>query len=124
MFLNESPFWGKDSCSAFDLLFDMLASCLFGESFLGYVFLLDVQLPLLGFSLPDFSESAFPGLVFLFIFRNESPLWASLLLGFLIYRLRCHFYCLSLNLLSGATLPGVFLICCLGLTLPFGKTFS
>ena len=123
MFLNESPFWGKDSCSAFDLLFDMLASCLFGGSFLGYVFLLDVQLPLLGFSLPDFSESALPGLVFLFIFRNESPLWASLLL-LLIYRLTCHFYCLSLNLLSGATLPGVFLICCLGLTLPFGKTFS
>ena len=38
---------------------------------------MDFRLLVLGFSLPDISEAAFVGLVFLFIVRDESSSWVS-----------------------------------------------
>ncbi len=120
-FLNESSFWGKSSCWNRDLLFGCQSSC--WECIFIISLLSGASLPV-GFLISCLGVILPVGKKFL----NESSFWGGFFCWVCDFLFGCQSSCrediLLISLLSGSGLSVGFVISCLGVGLPVGKTFS
>ena len=119
--LNESSLWGKSSLTDLDLLFGCQSSS--WESILIISLLCGASLPV-GFLISCLGVILPVGKKFL----NESSFWGRSFCWVCDFLFGCQSSCrediLLISLLSGSGLSVGFVISCLGVGLPVGKTFS
>ena len=117
----EDIFWGKSFCLVFDFLFGCQSSS--WESILIISLLCGASLPV-GFLISCLGVILPVGKKFL----NESSFWGGFFCWVCDFLFGCPSSCrediLLISLLSGSRLSVGFVISCLGVGLPVGKTFS